>query len=88
MGLPLIWAFQPFNAFVLAAATGPAWLLARQPWIAPIPGTRRLERLDENLGAVGLVLTPDDIAELDEASASVQVQGERYPERLQRMIDR
>ena len=65
-----------------------AWLLARQPWIAPIPGTRRLERLDENLGAVGLVLTPDDIAELDEASASVQVQGERYPERLQRMIDR
>src|SRR3954471_5511202 len=65
-----------------------AWLLAQQPWIVPIPGTRRLERLDENLGAVDLELTPDDLAELDTASASVQVQGDRYPEAMQRMIDR
>ena len=65
-----------------------AWLLAQQPWIVPIPGTRRLERLDENLGAADLVLTEDDLAELDRASAGVQVQGERYPEAMQKMIDR
>src|SRR6476469_7982837 len=65
-----------------------AWLLATQPWIAPIPGTRRLERLDENLAAVDLELTPQDLAELDRASASVQVQGARYPEAMQQMIDR
>jgi aryl-alcohol dehydrogenase-like predicted oxidoreductase len=65
-----------------------AWLLAKQPWIAPIPGTRRLERLDENLGAADLVLTEADVAELDDASAAIQVHGERYPERLERMIDR
>ncbi|WP_445258966.1 aldo/keto reductase [Nocardioides aurantiacus] len=65
-----------------------AWLLAQQPWIVPIPGTRRTERLEENLGAVDLELTEDDLAELDRASASVQVQGERYPEAMQKMIDR
>jgi aryl-alcohol dehydrogenase-like predicted oxidoreductase len=65
-----------------------AWLLARKPWIVPIPGTRRIERLDENLGSADLHLTPEDLAELDSASASVQVQGDRYPEAMQRMIDR
>ena len=65
-----------------------AWLLAQQPWIVPIPGTRRTERLEENLGAADLELTEDDLAELDRASASVTVQGERYPEAMQRMIDR
>jgi aryl-alcohol dehydrogenase-like predicted oxidoreductase len=65
-----------------------AWLLARQPWIVPIPGTRHLERLDENLGAVNLDLTPADLAELDEASTNIHVQGDRYPEAMQRMIDR
>ena len=65
-----------------------AWLLAQQPWIVPIPGTRRLERLDENLGAADLDLTAEDLAELDTASASVHVQGDRYPEAMQRMIDR
>ena len=65
-----------------------AWLLAQKPWIAPIPGTRRLDRLDENLGAAGLALTSDDVAELDAASARIQVHGERYPEQMQRMIDR
>ncbi|MET0931736.1 MAG: aldo/keto reductase [Aeromicrobium sp.] len=65
-----------------------AWLLAQQPWIVPIPGTRRLSRLDENLGATDVELTPEDLAELDDASRSVQVQGDRYPEAMQAMIDR
>jgi aryl-alcohol dehydrogenase-like predicted oxidoreductase len=65
-----------------------AWLLAQQPWIVPIPGTRRIERLEENLAAADLQLTSDDLGELDSASASVQVQGARYPEAMQRMIDR
>ncbi len=65
-----------------------AWLLAQRPWIVPIPGTRRLTRLEENLGSAELDLTPEDLAELDTASASVQVQGDRYPEAMQKMIDR
>ena len=65
-----------------------AWLLAKKPWIVPIPGTRRLKRLDENLGAVDLPLTDEDIAELDQASGRINVQGERYPEQMQAMIDR
>lgn len=65
-----------------------AWLLARKPWIVPIPGTRRAERLEENLGAADVELTADDLEELDRASTSVQVQGDRYPEAMQRMIDR
>ena len=65
-----------------------AWLLARKPWIVPIPGTRRIERLEENLGAADLALTQQDVAELDEASAQISVVGERYPEAMQRMIDR
>jgi aryl-alcohol dehydrogenase-like predicted oxidoreductase len=65
-----------------------AWLLAKKPWIVPIPGTRRLERLEENLGAADLDLTPQDVAELDDASARLDVTGERYPEQMQRLIDR
>jgi aryl-alcohol dehydrogenase-like predicted oxidoreductase len=65
-----------------------AWLLAQQPWIVPIPGTRRVERLEENLAATELELTSEDLDELDAASASVQVKGARYPEAMQRMIDR
>ena len=64
------------------------WLLTKQPWIVPIPGTRRLERLQENLAAADLELTPDDVADLDEASARIEVQGDRYPEQMQAMIDR
>ena len=62
-----------------------AWLLAQKPWIAPIPGTTKLARLEENIGAVALELTPDDLHEIDDAAAKIQVQGERYPEDLQRM---
>jgi aryl-alcohol dehydrogenase-like predicted oxidoreductase len=65
-----------------------AWLLAKKPWITPIPGTRRIERLEENLGAAELTLTAEDVAELDDASARIEVQGERYPEAMQAMIDR
>ncbi|MCH1866211.1 aldo/keto reductase [Nocardioides sp. CFH 31398] len=65
-----------------------AWLLAQQPWVVPIPGTRRLERLDENLGAADVVLTADDLAELDRASTEVRVTGERYPEAMAKLIDR
>ena len=65
-----------------------AWLLAQKPWIVPIPGTRRLERLDENLKAAELDLTTFDLKELDDASANVQVIGDRYPEAMQKMIDR
>jgi len=65
-----------------------AWLLAQQPWIVPIPGTRRTSRLVENLGAVDVELSPEDLAELDHASTSVQVQGDRYNAAMQQMIDR
>jgi aryl-alcohol dehydrogenase-like predicted oxidoreductase len=65
-----------------------AWLLAQKPWIVPIPGTRRVERLDENLAAAAVELTADDLGEIEGAAAQVQVQGARYPEHLQRLIDR
>ena len=65
-----------------------AWLLAKKSWIAPIPGTRRIERVEENLGGADLALTPEDVAGLNEASAQIQVVGERYPEAMQRMVDR
>jgi aryl-alcohol dehydrogenase-like predicted oxidoreductase len=65
-----------------------AWLLAQKPWIVPIPGTRRLERLDENLGAVDLELTPDDLRDIESAASQITVQGARYPDSLERMTNR
>jgi aryl-alcohol dehydrogenase-like predicted oxidoreductase len=65
-----------------------AWLLAQGPSVVPIPGTRRLTRLDENLGAADVALTTEDLAELDEASTQVKIVGERYPEAMQQMINR
>jgi aryl-alcohol dehydrogenase-like predicted oxidoreductase len=62
-----------------------AWLLAQKPWIAPIPGTTKLHRLEENIGALEVKLTPDDLREMGSASSNIKVQGERYPEALQRM---
>jgi len=62
-----------------------AWLLAQKPWIVPIPGTRKLERLDENLGAVSVELTSDDLRDIDSAASKIKVEGDRYPERLERM---
>jgi aryl-alcohol dehydrogenase-like predicted oxidoreductase len=65
-----------------------AWLLAKKPWIVPIPGTTKLQRLEENLGAVNVQLTPDDLRQLDEATSQVEVQGARYPEELQKLVGR
>ena len=62
-----------------------AWLLAQKPWIVPIPGTTKLNRLDENIGAVTVELTPDDLHDIDSASANIKIEGARYPERLEKM---
>jgi aryl-alcohol dehydrogenase-like predicted oxidoreductase len=65
-----------------------AWLLAQKPWIVPIPGTTKLARLEENIGALSVNLTPDDLREIESASAHIQVQGARYPEHLEQMTGR
>ena len=62
-----------------------AWLLAQKPWIVPIPGTTKLARLEENIGAAAIELTPDDIREIDSAASKITVQGARYPEKLEQM---
>jgi len=62
-----------------------AWLLAREPWIVPIPGTTKLHRLEENIGAAAIELTPDDLREIESAVAKIAVQGDRYPEKLEKM---
>jgi len=65
-----------------------AWVLAQRPWIAPIPGTTKLHRLDENLAALDVELTPDDLRDIESAASRIAVQGARYSEGAQRMIDR
>jgi aryl-alcohol dehydrogenase-like predicted oxidoreductase len=65
-----------------------AWLLAQKAWIVPIPGTRKLERLDENIGAVAVKLTPDDLNDIESTASQIMVQGARYPENLERMTNR
>lgn len=65
-----------------------AWLLAQKPWIVPIPGTTKLHRLEENLGAARLALTTDELDEIDEAVSALTIQGARYPEAAQQLIDR
>jgi aryl-alcohol dehydrogenase-like predicted oxidoreductase len=65
-----------------------AWLLAQRPSIVPIPGTRRLSRLEENIGAADLALTGEDLAELEQASTEIKILGERYPEAMQQMVNR
>jgi len=62
-----------------------AWLLAQKPWIVPIPGTTKRHRLEENIGAVAVELTADDLREIDSTSAKITVQGARYPEEIERM---
>jgi aryl-alcohol dehydrogenase-like predicted oxidoreductase len=62
-----------------------AWLLAQKPWIVPIPGTTKLSRLDENIGSLAIQLTAEDLREIDTAAAKITIEGDRYPERLQRM---
>jgi len=65
-----------------------AWLLAQKPWIVPIPGTTKLHRLDENIGAVSVELTPADLRDIDDAASKITVQGARYPEKLEQMTGR
>lgn len=65
-----------------------AWVLAQKPWFVPIPGTTKLHRLEENLGAAAVELTPDDLRRISDAASTVAVHGERYPEAVQRMVDR
>ena len=62
-----------------------AWLLAQKPWIVPIPGTTKRSRLEENIGAVNVELTPSDLQEIETAAAKIQVQGARYPEEMDRL---
>jgi len=65
-----------------------AWVLARKPWIVPIPGTTKLHRLEENIGALDVELTPEDLREIDSGASQIAVQGARYPEHLQRLVGR
>ena len=65
-----------------------AWILAQKPWMVPIPGTTKLPRLEENLGAVNVQLSPDDLRQIDHASAKIKVEGARYPENLQKLVNR
>jgi aryl-alcohol dehydrogenase-like predicted oxidoreductase len=65
-----------------------AWLLAQEPWMAPIPGTTKLNRLDENIGALAVELTPGDLEDIDVAASKITVQGARYPEKLEQMTGR
>jgi aryl-alcohol dehydrogenase-like predicted oxidoreductase len=65
-----------------------AWILAQKPWMVPIPGTTKLHRLEENIGAAAVELTPDDLRQIDSASSKIPVQGARYPENLQKMVNR
>ena len=65
-----------------------AWLLAQKPWIVPIPGTTKLHRLDENIGAASVELTPNDLRDIDDAASQITVQGARYPEKLEQLTGR
>ena len=65
-----------------------AWLLAQKPWIVPIPGTTKLHRLEENIGAAAVELTPDDLRDIESAVSGITVQGARYPEQLQQLVGR
>ena len=65
-----------------------AWLLARKPWIVPIPGTTKRHRLEENTGAAAIQLTPEDLRDIDSAAAAIEVHGARYPEHLQKLVGR
>lgn len=65
-----------------------AWLLAQKPWIVPIPGTTKLPRLEENIGAESVDLTPDDLCDIENAASKITIQGARYPEKLEQMTGR
>ena len=76
------------NKHVTPAQIAIAWLLAQKPWIVPIPGTTKLHRLEENVGAAAVELTPDELRDIDGMVSKIMVQGARYPEHLQRLVGR
>jgi aryl-alcohol dehydrogenase-like predicted oxidoreductase len=76
------------NKRVTAAQIALAWLLAQRPWIVPIPGTTKIERVEENIGAASIELTPEDLSELDAATATIKVHGDRYTEASEKMTNR
>ena len=65
-----------------------AWLLGQKPWIVPIPGTTKLHRLEENIGAADVQLTPDDVRQIGEAVSRIEIEGARYPEHLEKRVGR
>jgi len=73
---------------VTPAQVALAWILAQKPWMVPIPGTSKLHRLEENIGATAIQLTADDLRQIDSATARIPVQGARYPENLQKLVNR
>ena len=73
---------------VTSAQVALAWLLAQKPWVVPIPGTTKLHRLRENIGAASVQLTPEDLRELESAASKITIQGARYPEQLQKLVGR
>jgi aryl-alcohol dehydrogenase-like predicted oxidoreductase len=73
---------------VTSAQLALSWLLAQKPWIVPIPGTTKLQRFEENIGAAAIVLSPEDLREIDSVASQVTIQGARYPEQLNRTVDR
>ena len=76
------------EAFATPGQIALAWLLAQQPWIVPIPGTTKRHRLEENVGAADVELTVNDLAEIESAASQITIQGARYPEAMERMINR
>jgi aryl-alcohol dehydrogenase-like predicted oxidoreductase len=73
---------------VTSAQIALGWLLAQKPWIVPIPGTTKLDRLEENIAGTSVDLSADDLQEIDDATSMITVQGARYPEKVEQMIDR
>ncbi len=71
-----------------AAQVALAWLLAKKPWIVPIPGTTKLDRLDENLGALNVELTPEDLVSIESASSHIKLEGARYPAFHEKLVGR
>ena len=76
------------NKNASSAQVALAWLLSQKPWIVPIPGTTKLHRLEENIGSTNIEFTADELREIDDASSEIKVQGERYPEHLQKLVGR
>lgn len=72
----------------ITAQVALAWLLAQKPWIVPIPGTTKLHRLEENIGSLNIEFTADELREIDDASSKIKIEGERYPEQLQKLVGR